>query len=65
MAVLARVRAPAHMFVGADGWYGQLAGLSRRLDALRATREDLPCGHDIHHAQPRAVIDFIRAEAWT
>ena len=65
--VLGRVRAPAVLLLGAEGWYGQLPGLDTRLAALGGgvVRIDLPCGHDLHHAQAAAVVAQVRRAAST
>jgi len=61
MVVLRKIRCPASLLVGADGWYAHLPDLGDRLDALGggAVRIDLACGHDVHHARYLDVVRHI------
>lgn len=65
LAVLSRVECAAWLVVGSTGWYAGLPGMDARQGALRAgcTRVDLPCGHDVHHAEAERVASVVRDAA--
>lgn len=63
LETLRRVRAPVAIGIGRDGWYPHMQGLEARIQALsrRMVCEALPAGHDLHHAFPDKVVEWVEA----
>lgn len=63
LETLRRIQAPVAVGIGRDGWYPHMQGLEARIQALswRMAYEALPAGHDLHHAFPDKVVEWVEA----
>ena len=60
---LRRIQAPVAIGIGRDSWYPHMPGLEQRTEAIpwRVAMESLATGHDIHHAVPDTVVEWVVA----
>jgi pimeloyl-ACP methyl ester carboxylesterase len=63
LEILQRVKARVAVGVGGDGWYAHLPGLQNRIKKLQRAIivQELACGHDLHHAFPETVAEWVDA----